>query len=245
MKALSCPIDYFEKYKDEDFYKVIPEERLKKANNFKFEKDRLLSHTASFLFYKVFTSCKGCHNEAIPIFSYNEHKKPYLKEFPDFKFNLSHSGKIASIVYGDEECGIDIQKHSKMGDALINRFLNKDEYRAISFTDDELAYFANMAWCIKEAYIKFIGMGLSYDMRNCRVEFGDGELLQFKKMHSKLNSPEYIDDLYLLGKIVDINNEYPVGYFKYFIIKYYETYHLAICLPTDEVANCSHLFMNE
>lgn len=244
MKVLTCPIDNIKNFNQDELCRIISSERLIKAGNYKFEKDKMLSLSASFLFYKAFCDYKADKNATIPDFSYGEHKKPYLDEFPDFKFNLSHSGSLSSIIYGDKECGIDVQLHSNMSDSLINRFINKQDYFAIDLSGEELLFFSNMAWAVKEAYIKFLGLGLSYDMRNCRIELNDEELLKFKKIYSEKNNSEYISNTFILGRIIDENNEYPIGYFKYFVIKYYEIHHLAMCSASDSIANCSHFFIN-
>ena len=41
---------------------------------------------------------------------YRKNGKPYLKDYPELYFNLSHSGTMAMAVFADTEAGCDIEK---------------------------------------------------------------------------------------------------------------------------------------
>ncbi len=87
---------------------------------------------------------------------YGENGKPYI-ENSDFHFNLSHSGDYAVIVYGDRECGIDIQCRKAGVNRVANRYFTEKEIEYIAKNED--AFFD--IWACKESYLKAIGKGLT------------------------------------------------------------------------------------
>ena len=46
-------------------------------------------------------------------FTYTEHGKPYLSDYSDVHFNISHSGEYVVCSVSDKPVGVDIQKISK------------------------------------------------------------------------------------------------------------------------------------
>ena len=89
----------------------------------------------------------------------NEHRKPYLED-NEIYFNISHSGKYTVIVVGDSEIGVDIQKMSYKP-KVVKRFYNQKEKELAT---SELEF--TKIWTIKEAYVKKLGIGLSYGLEN-------------------------------------------------------------------------------
>ena len=90
---------------------------------------------------------------------YNEHGKPYL-ENNELYFNLSNSGEYSVCAISDSEIGIDIQKI-----ILKNRVLDKvctDEEKKLIKNEDD---FTNI-WVKKESYVKYLGIGLIYGLKN-------------------------------------------------------------------------------
>ena len=138
-------------------------ERYKKISRIKPlpEKKRVLA--AGMLVNKM------CEDLAIsdPQINVDDHGKPYLNGHPDIFFNLSHSGQYAAIVYGDRPIGIDIQEHKDLNESLAKRIMNEAELSA--YAKD--AAITCRLWTVKEAYSKFLGIGLSYDFTNCKVDF--------------------------------------------------------------------------
>ncbi len=89
----------------------------------------------------------------------NEHGKPYL-ENNELYFNISHSGDYCVIVISDNEIGVDIQKLSYKP-KVAKRFYNKKEQELAT---NEVEF--TKIWTIKEAYVKKLGIGLSYGLEN-------------------------------------------------------------------------------
>ncbi|KAK1294979.1 hypothetical protein QJS10_CPA16g01199 [Acorus calamus] len=111
--------------------------------------------------------------------------KPYLEngkgslDFPNFNFNVSHHGDYVGIA-SEPIClvGLDIVSHSapKQESAIdfvsnFSSYFTSLEWNNIinAGTSDEILVEFYKYWCLKEAYIKAIGVGLGY--RLDRLEF--------------------------------------------------------------------------
>ncbi|MGH9754755.1 MAG: 4'-phosphopantetheinyl transferase superfamily protein [Blastocatellia bacterium] len=104
-------------------------------------------------------------------FVYNEYGKPFISTDQNrgaLSFNLSHSNDIALYaVTRRRRVGIDVE-HMREDFATIDvteRFFSKDEAEALKAVpmDQRTKAFFN-CWSRKEAYIKAIGMGVSYPL---------------------------------------------------------------------------------
>jgi len=111
-------------------------------------------------------------------FGKNEYGKPFLKGFPDFHFNLSHSGEWVVCAIDNEQIGIDVEKINSIDLSIADRFFSKQEVLDIYSKpkDEQLPYFFDI-WTLKESYIKAWGKGLSIplDSFSLRVH-NDGKI---------------------------------------------------------------------
>lgn len=95
-------------------------------------------------------------------FAAGEHGKPYIIGNP-VHYNISHSGKYVVLVTAAGEVGVDVQeKKSAYLDAMAKRFFAPEEWQALSGCDtfearEDLFFHI---WCRKEAYGKYLGLGL-------------------------------------------------------------------------------------
>lgn len=101
--------------------------------------------------------------------------KPYIAQNTPIRFNLSHTHSLSSIVVTDNiACGIDIEQSKKIGQDYLDlspRFMNKCELEYFDTLDivAKLSRFASI-WTIKEAYIKTLGAGLSYNLSDIHID---------------------------------------------------------------------------
>lgn len=88
--------------------------------------------------------------------------KPYVRNHPQIRFNLSHSGDYALAVFAPVEVGCDIQKkeRAKSSERIAARFFSQEEQRAVAAGVDFYRI-----WARKESYLKLSGRGMAYDMR--------------------------------------------------------------------------------
>ena len=163
-------IEKIEKYRNEEKYnealeviRVTDPERYERICRNKSEENRYRLMSAGMLIKDVCDKM-GIEN---PTVMHDEHGKPYIEGHPECYFNLSHSGKLVVMAYGDKPVGIDIQETRNVTESFGKRILNESEYDAYEMTDPKTMCFV---WTIKEAYSKLIGLGLSYDFRNCVID---------------------------------------------------------------------------
>lgn len=96
--------------------------------------------------------------------------KPSLAEHPHIHYNLTHADGIAACTSGKSECGIDAERVREYRPNVMKR----------AFTESEMALVENAQiqaknliffriWTLKEAYVKALGIGISYPLKN--IEF--------------------------------------------------------------------------
>ena len=153
-------------------YGVSSFERKEKAGHLKQKADKIRCITAGILL--KFALLQKNHddklNEKISADTINNveivknsYGKPYIKNINNFFFNISHSAKWVIVAYGDDEVGVDIEKIecSESSKKIAERF----------FTEEEINYVYNEnifshekfyeVWTGKEAYLKYVGVGIS------------------------------------------------------------------------------------
>lgn len=106
-------------------------------------------------------------------FSTNAYGKPFVAN-QSVHFNISHSNELSLYAFSrDTEIGIDIEywRERKYFDGIIDSNFSEQE-QAIYHGLDEPLKIASFyqGWTCNEAYIKAIGMGLSYPLQAFSVE---------------------------------------------------------------------------
>jgi len=101
-------------------------------------------------------------------FSKNEYGKPYLRDYPGFRFNISHTRSAIAVAFSNSDIGVDIE-HVKSPDIKIaERFFTLQESELIVRSKNPDQAFCEI-WTAKEAYIKFQGEGLSIPLNSFNV----------------------------------------------------------------------------
>lgn len=92
--------------------------------------------------------------------SLGEHGKPYLTDYPNVEFNVSHSGDYAVLALSGVPVGIDIQEKKVMEiDKLGKKIFTPTDYRKFLASSDRQELFFR-EWVRKESYVKMTGEGL-------------------------------------------------------------------------------------
>ena len=100
-------------------------------------------------------------------FAYSEYGKPYLSNYPDVHFNISHSGEYVVCAVNDKPIGVDIQKIGEYNPDVAKRVCNEKELKQIKDSLDKASEFTKL-WTQKEAVLKMHGIGIaSGDIKNC------------------------------------------------------------------------------
>lgn len=165
----------------EKAYASVSDERQKKADSFRFEKDRHLSLGAAVLLQAALKD-HGISGD-FPGFRFGENGKPYLAERDDAFFSISHSGNYVLCAVSGSEIGCDIEKTASADIRIAKRFFTPAEYETILNEKDEsrrndLFY---RYWTLKESYIKATGAGLSKPLGSFTVGIGGSSISVIEK----------------------------------------------------------------
>ncbi len=160
--------------KDEDV-ESISKERKEKALRYFFERDRKLSIAASLLIDQGLREY-GLREKNV-IYSYGEYGKPYFRDYPSIHFSLAHSGNMAAVAFSDALIGCDIEHIRPYDEDIASMCFMQGEKNLILSSDDTSFAFTRL-WCIKESFLKAIGLGLQGGMKSFEVKT-DGDKVHF------------------------------------------------------------------
>jgi len=94
---------------------------------------------------------------------FGEHGKPYLNDYGQIHYNISHSNRYVVCAIAEHEIGIDIQNSVTWNDEkfmnLAKNFFSEKEVIAMSKSKDKRGFFIKL-WVLKESYLKYKGEGL-------------------------------------------------------------------------------------
>ena len=149
-------------------YRLADPERRKKADRFRFQRDRNLSLGAGLLLQ--YALHRAGFDEA-PEIACDGNGKPFLKAPADLFFSLSHSGTMAVCALSEKEVGCDIERLGEGKLSVARRFFHPDEVAALEKSGDVRDFFR--LWTCKESYLKCTGLGLLQPLDSFRVTLGD------------------------------------------------------------------------
>ncbi len=145
---------------------LLDESEQKRAKQFKFDLHRERFINAHLSLRQILMRYTGEN----PVILSHEMGKPYLKDFPSLQFNLSHSGHFgvcaiteASPVGVDIECFSTQLSHPHDYLGIAKRFFAPNEFEIIKNANNPEACFLTF-WTRKEAYLKYLGKGLSHGL---------------------------------------------------------------------------------
>lgn len=121
-------------------------------------------------------------------FEYNQYGKPFLKNYPNFYFNISHSGNWVVCATSNKEVGIDVEQVNNINFDIAKRFFSQIEYQTIMMQPESLRLesFYDF-WTLKESFIKCIGKGLSIPLNSFYIKCDESSIDIFPVMKPALN----------------------------------------------------------
>ena len=99
---------------------------------------------------------------------YDKNGKPFLPDFPDVYFNISHSGEYVAVAVGDAEVGLDVQEKKELSDGVLKRIAAEEE--------KDLQILPAWLFSIKESFLKLTGDGITKDLRDFYIVEKNGEI---------------------------------------------------------------------
>lgn len=194
-------------------YSLTDSKKISKVKKFINKKDKIRTLIGEILIRTIIIEDLGIRNNNIS-FEKNPYGKPYIKEYAQFNFNISHSGNFVVCAIDNNPIGIDIEevKYIEYEDIAKNFFaMSEFDYIIKNDSYSSLSRFYEI-WTLKESFIKCCGQGLAMPLKSFSIE---------------VNKYESI-------KVVS-NNEYKEHIFKIFDIKL--GYKLAVCSLNKEICN--------
>ena len=101
----------------------------------------------------------------------NKYGKPYLPGCERIHFRISHCDGMAAVAFGEYPVGVDVEHTRDIKPALARHICAEDEYKYLTEPNALLRL-----WTLKESYIKAIGRGLSFPLKNISFNL-DGDMI--------------------------------------------------------------------
>lgn len=135
---------------------LLPKERIEKITRTQQKKNQLQSIYAGILLEYALKEI-GVSGKTLT-FQKNADGKPFIKELPEFHYNLSHSKEYAALVVDTQAVGIDVEEVRAGYQKLATRFFSEKEisFLLANWSDELFTKF----WTRKESYLKVTGYGM-------------------------------------------------------------------------------------
>ena len=158
---------------DEDFSRLLDTlccDRREKTSKLKNPSSARESLVAGLLFQEVVQKELKLSAGDIRILR-NKNGKPSIEGYNDFFYNISHSGDMVVMAAGDTELGIDIEglRQRAADDKVAQRCFSERELKYYHGAKDKTEAFFEI-WTMKEAYLKFLGCGISVPLNEFGVD---------------------------------------------------------------------------
>jgi 4'-phosphopantetheinyl transferase len=173
-------------YLSSDFAAYLDDQEIKRAQRFKFTKDRncfIGSHAALRILLG-----KYCNGDPCTItYEYTANNKPILIENNPIKFNLSHSHDQAIIaITKSHPIGIDIEymQTKEILSELAKRFFSNQEYaeyQNLPAAQKTLGFYN--CWTRKEAFVKALGIGITCPLKSFSVNLAPDTPAKILSVH--------------------------------------------------------------
>lgn len=109
------------------------------------------------------------------VFETNSYGKPFLSNYNDVYFSISHSGNWVVCCVNRVPVGIDVEQ-IKLIDVkdISERFFSKDEENSFmrKSANERYTYFYDL-WTLKESYVKVIGKGFSIPLDSFTIKINE------------------------------------------------------------------------
>ena len=140
----------------EKFIAHLPMDRKVRALRYRHEIDRKTSVVSYLLLVHALYQHYGLRT---PHIAYTHTGKPYLADYPDIHFNISHCPHGCICGISDSPIGVDIQDIRPFSMEIAKMCCTNNELSMLGTADDPAIEFTKM-WAIKESYLKMTGEGI-------------------------------------------------------------------------------------
>ncbi len=99
-----------------------------------------------------------------------KHGKPYVRDYPQIHYNISHTEGLVACGLGGSSLGIDVERIRPFPDSVAERVFSSAENHCMRALPEEEqnSYFFRM-WTLKESYVKALGCGITVSLADISV----------------------------------------------------------------------------
>ncbi len=103
----------------------------------------------------------------------NSYGKPFLDSHPNICFNLSHCKGMAVCALSDNTVGADCEPLRQVRPGVVRRVCADIEAEELKRAENSDLHFTRL-WTLKESFVKAVGRGVSYPMKNAVFSLDSG-----------------------------------------------------------------------
>lgn len=144
---------------------LIEEEDRKQILRYQFWQDRQRSLLGHLLSRYAIIQEYALTNKEIQI-RRHAYGKPYIKDYSQIHYNISHSGEWVVVAIGKSPIGIDVENRREDWDLIGERVFSESE----KYWSQNSYKRKAILWTIKEAYVKYLGTGLSKSLNSFSID---------------------------------------------------------------------------
>ncbi len=141
----------------------------------------------------------------LPKVATDEHGKPYFPQRQDIHFNITHCTGLVTCVLDSHPVGIDAEIIRPLREGVLRRSFSESEAKNVhNSTNPDKTFF--QYWTLKEAFVKAIGIGISYPLNKVNFAWNDDKIISNQdnwQFHQKI-----IDDLWIISVANYSNDEF-------------------------------------
>lgn len=152
--------------------RLLSQEKINRISRFCFDVDKKLSVVSDLFVRYLICSTLYKKNEEL-IFATDNYGKPYIEGVQDFYYNISHTQNAIAVATSKIPVGVDIERIQVFDNRIVERFFSQNEAKYIkSSIENQKDRFCEI-WTKKEAYVKWLGKGLSVPLNSFDVLDGN------------------------------------------------------------------------
>ncbi|MGL5973557.1 MAG: 4'-phosphopantetheinyl transferase family protein [Oscillospiraceae bacterium] len=183
-------------------YRNIPIERIIKANEYRFFENRRLSIIAYLVLKYALNDRFNILLNKYHQFEYGDYGKPFLKDFKDIYFSISHCKDAVACSVSKYQTGIDVQDIIECDFNVVDNFFSEKEGLDLIKSKQQNIDFTKF-WVLKESYIKKKGTSIAFMDKN--LDFSQFKSKPFIQDGCKFYINEF--ESFIIGSCVDGNSD--------------------------------------
>lgn len=138
--------------------------------------NKFLLHSLSYKLLEIGLKNQYNLNLNELIISKNEYGKPYFSDYNDIYFNISHCANMVVCCVDSNNIGIDVEYIKTFNKYAFNKVLSECEKYQVNKAINKNKEFFRL-WTLKESFVKNIGIGISYPLKNIVFKLTDKNII--------------------------------------------------------------------